>query len=40
MKLDDFVTGVVPTERRVRGFNILAAWMGFILVLATMSFGK
>ena len=36
---DDFTNTAVPVERRVRGINILLTWLGFILVVASMSFG-
>ncbi|MEA3008582.1 MAG: cytosine permease [Sphingomonadales bacterium] len=39
MKFEDFSSTTVPEERRVEGFNIFLAWMGFILVVASMSFG-
>lgn len=35
----DFATTPVPAARRVVGFNILLTWLGFILVVASMSFG-
>jgi cytosine permease len=36
---EDYATAPVPAERRVGGVNILLTWLGFILVLASMSFG-
>src|SRR5665213_1923615 len=39
MSPDDFTTGSVPEKSRVFGVNILLAWTGFILVVASMSFG-
>lgn len=35
----DFATTSVPQDRRVIGMNILLTWLGFILVVASMSFG-
>ena len=39
MRLDDFSQTEVPDTHRGGGFNIFLAWMGFILVVASMSFG-
>jgi cytosine permease len=36
---DDFTHTVVPEESRSAGLDILFVWMGFILVVASMSFG-
>jgi cytosine permease len=36
---DDFTNTEVPREQRTSGVDILFVWMGFILVVASMSFG-
>lgn len=35
----DYTAEIVPPEGRIPGVNILFVWMGFILVVASMSFG-
>jgi len=39
MQREDFTTEEVPVQFRTNPLNILLAWMGFILVLVSMSFG-